>query len=177
VCVLSSVQFFVTVWTITRQASLAMGLSRQEYWSGLPFPPPGDLPNPGIEPRSPALQAHSLPTESHGKPSLCRTSMQISHNYICIYMNTYIHLYLSTPIPALYMSPCIRAPFFCSSSSLLLVIYSTHDRIYVSNYFLSLSHPLLPLLCPPVHSLCPCLHLFSVNRFISTIFPDCIYMC
>ena len=132
VCVLSSVQLFVTLWTITRQASLAMGLSRQEYWSGLPFPPPGDLPNPGIEPRSPALQAHSLPTESHGKPSLCRTSMQISHNYICIYMNTYIHLYLSTPIPALYMSPCVRAPFFCSSSSLLLVIYSTHDRIYVS---------------------------------------------
>ena len=43
-----------------------MGLSRQEYWSGLPFPPPGDLPNPGIEPRSPALQADSLPTELQG---------------------------------------------------------------------------------------------------------------
>ena len=44
------------------------GFSRQEYWSGLPFPPPGDLPNSGIEPRSPTLQAHSLPTEPPGKP-------------------------------------------------------------------------------------------------------------
>ena len=45
-----------------------MGFSRQEYWSGLPCPPPGDLPNPGIEPRSPALQADSLPSEPPGKP-------------------------------------------------------------------------------------------------------------
>ena len=45
-----------------------MEFSRPEYWSGLPFPPPGDLPNPGIEPRSPALQANSLPAESPGKP-------------------------------------------------------------------------------------------------------------
>ena len=44
-----------------------MGMSRPEYWSGLPFPPPGDLPNPGMEPRSPALQADSLPTEPPGK--------------------------------------------------------------------------------------------------------------
>ena len=45
-----------------------MGFSRQEYWSGLPFPSPGDLPDPGIEPWSPALQADSLPTELQGKP-------------------------------------------------------------------------------------------------------------
>ena len=45
-----------------------MGFSRQGYWSGLPFPSPGDLPNPGIEPRSPALQVDSLPTELQGKP-------------------------------------------------------------------------------------------------------------
>ena len=51
----------------TRQALLSMGFSRQEYWSGLPFPSPGDLSNPGIEPRSPALQAHSLPSEPPGK--------------------------------------------------------------------------------------------------------------
>ena len=49
--------------------SLSMGFSRQEYWSGLPLPPPGDLPGPGIEPRSPALQADTLPSESLGKPS------------------------------------------------------------------------------------------------------------
>ena len=48
---------------ITCQAPLSMGFSRHEYWSGLPFPSPGDLPDPGIEPGSPALQADSLPTE------------------------------------------------------------------------------------------------------------------
>ena len=50
-------------WTVACQAPLSMGFSRQEYWSELPFPSPGDLPNPGIEPGSPALQADSLPTE------------------------------------------------------------------------------------------------------------------
>ena len=54
-------------WTVARQAPLPMGFSRQEYWSGLPFPSPGDHPDPGIEPRSPALQADSLPTELRGK--------------------------------------------------------------------------------------------------------------
>ena len=48
---------------LAHQAPLPMGFSRQEYWSGLPFPPPGDLPNPGVKPRSPALQADSLPIE------------------------------------------------------------------------------------------------------------------
>ena len=56
-----------TPWTVVRQAPLSMGFFRQEYWSGLPCPPPGDLPNPGIEPRSPALQADSLPPEPPGK--------------------------------------------------------------------------------------------------------------
>ena len=53
----------VTPWTVAHQAPLYIGFSRQEYWSRLPFPSPGDLPNPGIEPRSPALQADSLLTE------------------------------------------------------------------------------------------------------------------
>ena len=60
---LSRVRLFATLWTVDYQAPLSMGLSRQECWSGLPFPSPGDLPNPGIESRSPALQADSLPTE------------------------------------------------------------------------------------------------------------------
>ena len=51
------------------RAPLSMGFSRQEYWSGLPFPSPRDLPNPGIRPGSPALQTDSLPTELQGKPS------------------------------------------------------------------------------------------------------------
>ena len=54
---------FATPWTVARQAPLSMGFSRREYWSGLPFPSPEDLPNPGIQPRSRALQANSLPTE------------------------------------------------------------------------------------------------------------------
>ena len=57
----------VTPWTIALQAPLSMGFSKQEYWSGLPFPSAGDLPNPGIAPWSPALQADSLPTELQGK--------------------------------------------------------------------------------------------------------------
>ena len=56
-----------TPWTIDCQASLTMGFSRQEYWSGLPFPFLGDFPNPGTEPRSPALQVDSLPTELWGR--------------------------------------------------------------------------------------------------------------
>ena len=66
---LSRVQLFVTPWTATHQAPQSMGFSRQEYWSGSPFPSPGDLPNPGIEPRSPALGADALTSEPPGKPS------------------------------------------------------------------------------------------------------------
>ena len=58
----------VTPWTAARQAPPSMEFSRQEYWSGLPFPSPGDLPDPGMEPRSPALQVDSLPSEPLGKP-------------------------------------------------------------------------------------------------------------
>ena len=57
----------VTSWTAAHQAPLSTGFSRQEYWSGLPFPSPGHLPNPRIEPRSPTLPADSLPTEPQGK--------------------------------------------------------------------------------------------------------------
>ena len=60
---LSYIQLFVTPWTVAHQAPLSMEFSRQEYWSGLPFPFPEDLSNPGIEPGSPALQADSLPSE------------------------------------------------------------------------------------------------------------------
>ena len=60
---LSCVQLFGTPWTIAYQAPPSMGFSRQEYWSGLPFPSPGDLPDPGIEPRSSTLQADALPSE------------------------------------------------------------------------------------------------------------------
>ena len=64
--VLSRVRLFVTTWTVALHVPLSMGFSRQEYWSGLPCPSPGDLPNPEIEPRSPSLQADSLPSEPPG---------------------------------------------------------------------------------------------------------------
>ena len=65
---LSRVQLFATPWTVAHQAFPSMGFSRQEHWSGLPFPSPGDLPDPGIEPRSPALEADPLVYEPPGKP-------------------------------------------------------------------------------------------------------------
>ena len=65
----SHVQPSSTLWTEACQAPLPMGFSRQEYWSGLPFPSPRDIPNPGIKPRSPALQAESLASEPPGKPT------------------------------------------------------------------------------------------------------------
>ena len=60
----------VTPWTIALQARLSMGYPRQEYWSVLPFPPPGDLPDPGIPPLSPALAGVFFTTEPKGKPEL-----------------------------------------------------------------------------------------------------------
>ena len=83
---LSCAQLFATPWTAGHQAPLSMRFSRQGYWSGLPFPSPGDLPNPGIEPRSPVLQADSLLSELQGKPhsllEKCKSKLQwdiISH--------------------------------------------------------------------------------------------------
>ena len=64
---LSRLRLFATPWTVTYQAPPSMGFSRQEYWSGLPFPSPGDLPDPGIEPGSPTLQADPLTSEPPGK--------------------------------------------------------------------------------------------------------------
>ena len=68
---LSCVQLVVSPWTVACQILLSIEFSRQDYWSGLPFPTPGHLPDPGIEPGSPVspeLQADSLPTEPTGKP-------------------------------------------------------------------------------------------------------------
>ena len=65
---LSRVQLFVIPWTAAHQAPLSMGFSRQEYWSGLPFPSPEDLSDPGIKPRSLALQADALTSEPPGRP-------------------------------------------------------------------------------------------------------------
>ena len=65
---LSHIQLFATPWTVVNQAPLSMEFPRQEYWSGLPFPPPGDLLDPGIESASPELAAASLPLSHLGSP-------------------------------------------------------------------------------------------------------------
>ena len=74
-CVLSHVRLFVTPWTVGHQAPLSVEFFRQEYWSGLPFPPEGDLPHPGIEPTSPALAGGFLLLVPPGKPI-----------FLCVYL-------------------------------------------------------------------------------------------
>ena len=69
---LSRAWLFAIPWTVAYKAPLSMEFSRQEYWSGLPFPSPGDLPGPGIEPRSPAFRADALPSGHQGSPNMCR---------------------------------------------------------------------------------------------------------
>ena len=81
---LSRVRLCATPWTVACQAPLSIGFSREEYWSGLLFPSPGDLPDPGIEPGSPALQADSLPAELTGKPRFIHSSVYIL--YIAVYI-------------------------------------------------------------------------------------------
>ena len=70
VSLLSHIWLFATPWTVAHQPPLSMGISRQDYWSGLPCPPPGDLPNPGFKPTPPALQVDSLPLSHQRSPIL-----------------------------------------------------------------------------------------------------------
>ena len=78
---LSRVRLLATPWTVAYQGPLSMGFSRQDYWSGLPFPSPRDLPNPGIEPGSPELQADALPFEPPEKKKKS-TANQLGHAFI-----------------------------------------------------------------------------------------------
>ena len=84
---LSHVRLFATLWTVAHHAPLSMGFSRQEYWSGLLFPSPGDLPDPGIEPGSPALQADALTSEPPGKHKYLTKNKKTLKQ---IYFNTFI---------------------------------------------------------------------------------------
>ena len=86
---LSYVRLFVTPQTVARQALLSMGFSRQEYWSGLPFPSPGDLSDPGIEPGSPALQADALPSEPPGKSFTLNGGQK--HLWTCCHLHRVLH--------------------------------------------------------------------------------------
>ena len=95
-CVCSCVWLFATLWTITCQVPLSVEFSRQEYWSGLPCPPAGDLPDPGIELASPALQAVSLLLSHQGSPITLNMHPKYAHchsGYICL-----IHLFVFLPL-------------------------------------------------------------------------------
>ena len=82
---LSLVQLFATPWTVAHQAPLSMEFSRQDYWNGLPFPSPRDLPDPGTQPGSPTLQADALPSEPQGKPILAFTG-ELFHFVIFLFL-------------------------------------------------------------------------------------------
>ena len=78
-----------TPWTVAHQSPVSMGFSRQEYWNGLPCPPQGDLPNPGIELRSPALQVDSLLSEPPGKPDSIYSFLlkRVNDSFFIAYIN------------------------------------------------------------------------------------------
>ena len=152
----------MTPWTVAQQAPLSMGFSRQEYWSGLPFPSPGDLPNTGIQPQSPA---DSLSSEPPGKP------------------HVYIYPLPLRPPPSPLFHPSgssqsteLSSLSYAASSSQLSIF--AQSSVYMSVLlFVSSSHPLLLLLHPQVHSLHLHLYCCPVDRFISTIFLDSTYTC
>ena len=114
-CVLSPfshVWLFAMLWTVAWQAPLSMGFSRQEHWSGLPYPPPGDLPNSGIDLGSPALQVDSLPAELPGRPRDLQ-GWPIT-NQFCLY--TCVQATPLTPEQSCCRSQLTPAPFCLAQS-------------------------------------------------------------
>ena len=117
VCLLlSRVCLFVTPWTVAHQVSPSMGFSRQEYWSGLPFPSPGDAPDPVIKPGSPTLQADSLLSEPPGKPyglTHCSGHQHCPSNIFCspLVQGTWMALWG-------WVQPCVLLCDNCCPSSL-----------------------------------------------------------
>ena len=101
-CALNHVRLFATPWTVVHQTSLSLGFSRQEYWSGLPFPSPEDILEPGIEPGSPSLQVDSLPSELPESPKFINTLLKSPlvaslalPNLTSIYLSHFLHQHIS----------------------------------------------------------------------------------
>ena len=131
---LSHVQLFATLWTVACQAPLSMGFSRQKYQSGLPFPPTGDLPNPGIDLRSPLTAGKSLLSETPGKHIYMLSSVQSLSR---------VRLFVTPWIAARQASLSIT-----NSRSLLTHIHRVHDAIQPSH---PLSSPSTPAPSPSQH--------------------------
>ena len=135
-----------TSWTIACQATLSMGFFRQEYWSGLPFPSPGDLPEPGIEPGSPALKADPLPTELWGKPKISiveiggnailswisiRNSNKWNQGVCCHIQRDSIIYYLSIIYFCIMFFPFSGSDEFRPSDIIyILILYGNNHNLY-----------------------------------------------
>ena len=154
--VLSCVWLFVTPWTVAHQAPLSMGFSRQEYWNGLPFPTPGDLPDPGVKPTfpaAPALQLDSLPL-----------SHQASWTFIKLFgLNCFISLgenisffsYLFL-FPVVQLDVCSDELFSCISSFPFLSCFAWSDHSFLDGRGTELpSGTSLPSALSSKHDLCP----------------------
>ena len=147
-------------WTVTYQAPLSMGFLRQEYWSGLLFPSPGDLPNPGIEPGSSTLQADALPSETWGKYVCVCIYICMC---VCMYVCMYVYISQSVLVCVYFMNACqfssvsqscptLCDPMDCSMPGFpvhhqLLKLAQTH--VHWENDAIQPSHPLLSPF-PPV---------------------------
>ena len=140
---LSRVRLFATPWTVAYQASPSMGFSRQEYWSGLPLPSPGDFPNPRTKPRSPALEADALTSEPPGKPK-----KEPCHPHCCCCLVAKLYPTLCDPMDysppgslSIWNSPG-KNPGVCNHSLLIQSLSSLFkDQLWPQDMFLILQFP------------------------------------
>ena len=135
----SCIQLFATLQTGVRQAPLSMGFSRQEHWNGLPCPPPGDLPNPGIElvsPASPAMQMDSLLLNHQGSPHILFSYLFYIYiapvcMYVCVCIYIYIYANPKLPIHTTFPPPLgihtlvlyICVSYFCFANKFICIIF------------------------------------------------------
>ena len=134
---LSRVRLFATPWTVAYQAPPSMGFSRQECWSGFPFPSQGDLSIPGIEPRSPELQADALPSEPPGSHNLISFSNLNLSNFLFILWEDHL---LNMPIIAfhqmlqyiLYITPLSKSYNILASAYLFSFLLISHIQPILS---------------------------------------------
>ena len=148
----------MTLWTVAHQAPLSMGFSRQEYRSGLPCSPPGDLPDPGTELTSPALQVGSLPTEPLWKPNVILGKWQNLSFYV--YKRKKNIIYLTEDSMLIFLQ---RFPRVCRQSIKLSARYTSLSSIWPLSTFPALSATLFLVLATSM--ILKCLHFRFVQVF------------